>query len=47
MKEEVDSHIDDMLEHDVIEPSVSPWSACVVLAKNKDGTTRFCLDYRK
>ena len=47
MKEEVDSHIDDMLEHDVIEPSVSPWSAGVVLAKKKDGTKWFCLEYGK
>ena len=47
MKQEVDQHIDDMLERDVIEPSVSPWSAGVVLAKKKDGTTRFCVDYWK
>ena len=47
MKEEVDSHIDDMLEVDVIEPSVSPWSAGVVLAKKKDGTTWFCVDHLK
>ena len=47
MKEEVDSHIDDMLERDVIEPSVSPCSAGVVLVKKTDGTTRFCVDYRK
>ena len=40
MREEVDKHIDDMLKRDVIEPSVSPWSAGVVLAKKKDGTTR-------
>ena len=47
MKQEVDQHIYDMLERDVIEPSVSPWSAGVVLARKKDGTTRFCADYRK
>ena len=47
IREEVDKHIDDMLERDVIEPSVSPWAAGVVLAKTKDGTTRFCVDYRK
>ena len=47
MKQEVDNHIDDMLECDVIEPSVSPWSADVVLTKKKDSTTRFCVDYLK
>ena len=36
-----------MLERDVIESSVTPWSAGVVLAKKKNGTTRFCVDYRK
>ena len=47
MREEVDKHIDDMLERDVIVPSVSPWAAGVVLAKKKDGTTRLCVDYRQ
>ena len=46
-KAEIDQHISNMLEQDVIQVSTSPWSSPVVLVKKKDGTTRFCIDYRK
>lgn len=47
MQTEVDKHVDDMMKRNVIEESTSPWSSPVVLVKKKDGTTRFCVDYRK
>ena len=46
-RDEIDKQINDMLSQNVIQESVSPWSAPVVLVKKKDGSTRFCVDYRK
>ena len=46
-REELRGLLRDMLESDVIQQSDSPWSSPIVLAKKHDGTTRFCVDYRK
>ena len=42
----IESHIDKMLSSGVIKQSTSPWSSPVVLVKKKDGTDRFCIDFR-
>jgi hypothetical protein len=44
--EEVRRQLQDMLDHNVIVPSNSAWSAPTVMVKKADGTWRFCNDYR-
>jgi hypothetical protein len=43
----IEQKIEEMLHENVIVPSKSPWASPVVLAPKKDGTMRFCIDYRK
>ena len=43
VKQEVKS----MLELGVIEPASSPYSSPILLVKKKDGTMRFCVDFRR
>lgn len=38
--------IDSMLENYIIQPSASSWASGIVLIWKKDGTKRFCIDYR-
>ena len=42
----VDQAIDEMLEAKVIERSRSAWGFPVILVEKKDGTKRFCIDFR-
>ena len=44
---EVREHLKLMLDAGVIQPSNSPWCNAVVLVRKKDGSLRFCIDFRK
>ena len=46
-RDEVRQLIWDMLSKGVIERSTSPWSSPIVLVREKVGSIRFCMDYRK
>ena len=45
-QEEEEKHLKKMLEAGVIKPSSSAWAAVPVLVRKKDGSVRWCLDYR-
>ena len=42
-----DDILKEMLNTGVIQPSNSPWSSPVCMVRKKDGSFRFCIDYRR
>ena len=47
LRQEVSRQLREMQSQGVIQLSKSPWASPVVLVKKKDGTHRFCVDYRQ
>ena len=45
-RQEVAKQLERMQKIGVVKPSKSPWSSPVVLVRKRDGTLRFCVDYR-
>ena len=46
-KKIIEQELEKMNEQDIIEPCSSPYAAPVLLVTKKDGSIRFCVDYRK
>jgi len=44
---ELKKQIEDLLEKKFIRSSASPWGAPVLLVKKKNGSSRWCVDYRQ
>ena len=47
LRKKIEEMIQEMLERGVVTYSHSPWASPVVLVAKKDGTTQFCVDYRR
>jgi hypothetical protein len=45
-KTEIERQLAEMLKNGIIKPSTSPYASPILLVKNKDGSWRFCVDYR-
>jgi len=47
IRQECSRQVKEMLEHNIIQPSMSEWHSPVVMVKKKDNSYRFAVDYRR
>eukprot|EP00117_Sycon_ciliatum_P007004 scpid29770/ scgid10288/ Retrovirus-related Pol polyprotein from transposon 17.6; Protease; Reverse transcriptase; Endonuclease len=46
-KDEVQEHVQELLDNNIIGPSSSPWAAPIVIVRKPDKSIRLCVDYRR
>ena len=45
--DQADKMVEEMLKDNIIRPSSSPYNAPIIMVTKKDGTLRFCVDFRE